>query len=376
MRFPSLRHLLFVCLFAAAGSVSPLSSYAQQGTGSKGPVPVIVSPVALKPFSDQVEALGTTKANETISVTADTSEKIAAIHFEDGQAVRKGDLLVTLDKDEEEAQLRSAEAQLSEAESAYNRAKNLQDSSALSKGTLQERLAVLKQSEASVEAIRARLAKLSITAPFEGVLGLREVSVGGLVQPGDKITTLDDLSQIKVDFDVPAVHLSSLRPGLNIIGKVDAFSDREFRGEVRTINTQIDPVTRTVRVRAVLPNNDLLLKPGLLMTISLLVKEREALLIPEEAVIKRGNKNFVYVVAVEEGKSLVRQKEITIGSRKPGDVEVLSGLSQDEQVVTHGINKINDGAEVSINATETNDEPLQDLLKKAQNKEVQEKKAE
>lgn len=376
MRLSALRIFASLSLLTAPG-VLCAAAYAQgPGSGPKGPVPVIVSAAALKPFSDQVEALGTTKANETIAVTADTSEKIAAIHFEDGQAVRKGDLLVTLDKDEEEAQLRSAEAQMSEAESAYNRAKNLQDSSALSKGTLQERLAALKQSEASVEAIRARLAKLSIAAPFDGVLGLREVSVGALIQPGDKITTLDDLSQIKVDFDVPAVHLSSLEPGLKIVGKVDAFGHREFRGEVRTINTQIDPVTRTVRVRAVLPNNDLQLKPGLLMTIVLLVKEREALLIPEESLVKRGNKNFVYVVASEEGKTLARQKEITIGARKPGDVEVLSGLAQGDQVVTHGVNKISDGAEVSISATETNDESLQDLLKQAQNKEAEEKKAE
>lgn len=374
MTFTPLRHFFFLSLLFAAGSFS--FTVHAQGAGPKGPVSVITAPATLKPFSDQVEALGTTKANETIAVTADTSEKIASIHFDDGQAVHKGDLLVTLDKDEEEAQLRSAEAQLSEAESAYNRAKNLQDSSALSKGTLQERLAALKQSEASVEAIRARLAKLSITAPFDGQLGLREVSVGALVQPGDKITTLDDLSQIKVDFDVPAVHLSALKPGLNIIGKVDAFGDREFRGEVKTVNTQIDPVTRTVRVRAVLPNADLLLKPGLLMTINLLVDERESLLIPEEGLVKRGNKNFVYVFVTEDGKTVARQKEITIGSRKPGDVEVLSGLTNGEQIITHGISKISEGAEITIGATETADEPLQELLKEVQEKKKQEKKAE
>ena len=338
---------------------------AAQGKGPKAPVPVIVSPAALGPFADQVEALGTTKANETIVVTADTSEKISSLHFEDGQFVHKGDLLVTLDKDEEEAELRAAEAQLTESESAYNRAKNLQDSSALSKGTLQERLAMLKQSEASVQAIKARLAKLTITAPFDGFLGLREVSIGALVKPGDRITTLDDLSQIKVDFDVPALYLSSLKPGLTILGKIDAYQDREFRGQIKTVNTQIDPVTRTVRVRAVLPNPEGILKPGLLMTIVLLVNEREALLIPEEALIKRGEQNFVYVVGNENGKTIAHQREITIGSRKPGDVEVLSGLNQGEPVVSHGTSKVRDGGDVTLRATETDDESLQDLLQQS-----------
>src|SRR5690606_8788421 len=126
--------------------------------------------------------------------------------------------------------------------------------------------------------IKARLDKLIIAAPFDGILGLREVSIGALVQPGDQITTIDDLSQIKVDFEVPAVFLSALQPGLPIAGKVSAFQSREFTGEVRTVNTQVDPVTRTVRVRAVLPNPDLILKPGLLMTITLYKDQRQALL--------------------------------------------------------------------------------------------------
>jgi membrane fusion protein (multidrug efflux system) len=324
---------------------------------------VIVSPVKFHDFADRVEALGTTKANETVIITPDTSEKIVEIHFEDGQEVKAGDLLVTLDKKQEDANLRAAEAALYETQNAYQRASDLQKSSALSKGTVQERLSALRQSEAAAEATKARIDELTITAPFDGILGLREVSVGTLVQPGDMITTIDDLSQIKVDFDVPDVFLSTLKAGLPITGKVKAFGDREFVGEVRTINTQIDPVTRTVTVRAIMPNPDHTLKPGLLMSITLMKDERQALLIPEEALLKRSDKNFVYVAVEEEGKMLAREREITVGGRQPGDIEVLTGLDAGDKVIAHGTIKVHNGSEISIRATEDGNETLDELLK-------------
>lgn len=348
-------------------------SFAQKG--SQGPVSVIVSPVKSQEFADRVEALGTAKANETVIITPDTSEKVAEIHFEDGQEVKAGDLLLTLDKSTEEADLKSAQAIKSERWSAYDRAKGLQQSSALSKATLQERLAAYTQSEAEVEAIKSRIEELTITAPFDGILGLREVSVGTLVQPGDMITTIDDLSQIKVDFDVPSVFLSALEPGLPIVGRVEAFGAREFKGTVSTINTQVDPVTRTVKVRAVLPNTDHVLKPGLLMSIVLLKDSRKALLIPEESLIKRGEKNFVYVAAQENGKTIARETEITIGGRQPGDIEVLSGLKAGDLVISHGTLKVSNGAEISIRATETDNAPLDDLLKQKSPEQKPEKEA-
>ncbi len=336
-------------------------SHAQRGP--TGPTPVIVSSVSLHEFSDQVEALGTTKSNETVVITADRAEKISTINFEDGQEVKQGEILLTLGQREETAELQAAQAQLSEAQSAYDRAKGLEQSSALSTATLQERQAALTNAQAAVEAVQARLAKLTIAAPFDGVLGLREVSVGTLVQPGDRITTIDDLSRIKVDFDVPSVYLATLKPGLPIVGTVEAFGKREFKGTVRTVNTQIDPVTRTVKVRAIVPNVDGFLKPGLLMSINLFKNPRRALLIPEEALIKRSDKNFVYVILQDENKKIVKQTEIALGARKPGMIEVLSGLSDGDQIVVHGTLKLRDGAEVIIRAEEKEDTPLGELLK-------------
>lgn len=356
---------IFCILLIGVFVVYPQSVYAQRG-GPQGPTPVIAAPVKTQNFADKVEALGTTKANETVMITADTSEKIAAIHFEDGQMVKQGDLLVTLDKGQEEAELRAAQALAGQTRSSYNRAKELSGKSALPKAAIQDRLSELRQTQAAVEASKARLNNYEIVAPFDGILGLREVSVGTLVQPGDMITTIDDLSQIKVDFDVPSVFLSALRPGLPVTGTIEAFGDREFRGEVRTVNTQVDPVTRTVRVRAILPNEDNLLRPGLLMSITLSKDPRRALLVPEEAVIKRGDKNFVFLVANEEGKTFAKQTEIQIGTRQPGLIEVLSGLNEGDQVIGHGTVKISDGAEIQVTAVESEDAPLDELLKQDQ----------
>lgn len=327
------------------------------------PTPVIVTSVIRSNFADKVEALGTTRANETVIITADTSEKISEIHFNDGEEVRKGTLLVTLDKKQEEAELRASEALTAETQNAYDRASALKGKNALSRATLQQRATELRQSQAATEALEARLSNYEIRAPFDGMLGLREVSVGALVQPGDIITTIDDLSQIKVDFDVPSVFLASLQPGLPIIGHVEAFRSETFKGEVKTINTQIDPITRTVRVRAVIPNENRTLKPGLLMTIELLKDSRQALLIPEESLLKIGEKNFVFIVITEEKNLIAQQREITIGNRRPGIIEVLSGLKKGDKIVSHGTVKIRNGTKVSIRAVETEDTALDLLLK-------------
>lgn len=333
--------------------------------GPSGPISVVVAEVQRQPFADRLEALGSTRAKETVVITADTTEKITDLHFEEGQFVETGDVLVTLDQRQEVAQLRAAKAQLAEATSAYARARNLQKRSALSAATVQERLAEKTRNEVQVDVIEARLAELTIQAPFSGVLGLRKVSVGALVKPGDPITTLDDLSEIKVDFQIPSRHLAVLRRGLKVEGTVAAFGDRRFRGQVASIDTQIDTTTRTVRLRATLPNPDGLLKPGLLMHIDLAHSDRDALLMPEEALIKRSDKNYVYRVTSGD-VSTVTQALVTVGVRRSGQVEILSGLAAGDQVVAHGTHKLRSGAQISVMAVEQQDETLQQMLQNAQ----------
>ena len=349
--------LLFVLMF------NSIPGYAQKG-GPKGPTAVITSPVVSKAFGDTVEALGTTRANEMVVITADTAEKVTKIYFEEGQDVKKGDLLITLAKGEENAALKAAQATFSEARSSYNRAKNLQSTQAISKATMQERLSTLNQSRATIAGVSARLDKLAITAPFDGVLGLREVSVGALVQPSDIITTIDDISVIKVDFDVPSLFLPTLKKGLKVVGKTEAYGQREFVGEVQTVNTQVDPLTRTVKVRAVIPNEDRVLKPGLLMTINLVKNERQALVVPEESLVKRGQKNFVYIADEKEGKTIAVEKEIKIGARRSGEIEVIDGLQENDQVINHGTLKIKNGTKIKVQAVETEKQTVSDMLEK------------
>ncbi|MEQ1789285.1 MAG: efflux RND transporter periplasmic adaptor subunit, partial [Rickettsiales bacterium] len=330
-------------------------------------LPVIVAPVEEnKNFSDKIEALGTTKANETVDVTANVTEIVNKIHFKDGQAIKKGDILVTLEKSEEEASLKSATALLDERTASYKRAKSLEKKQALSTATLEEREALLRQIEGDIEAIKARISDRVVKAPFDGVLGLRNISPGALVRPGDLITTIDDLSNIKVDFEVPSVFLQTLKTGLPIEGYIEAFDNQLFKGTVDTVGTQIDPVTRTVTVRAILPNKDEIIKPGLLIHIKLLRNQRVALLVPEESIIQKEKNFFVYKVVQQEGKTIAVQQEIKQGYRSHDMIEVISGLSPDDQVIVHGLMQVQSGQEINISAVEKGNKTLQEMLTESQ----------
>jgi membrane fusion protein (multidrug efflux system) len=313
-------------------------------------------------FGDTLEALGTTRAYESVEITANLTEFVREIRFQDGQEVEAGEILVILEKDEEEAALKSARALLEERRAAYKRARELEQQQAMSTATLQEREALLQQIEGEIEAIEARIRDRVIRAPFDGTLGLRQISPGALVRPGDTVTTIDDLSLIKVDFDAPSVFLSALRPGLQVEGRVDAFPNKVFTGTVATVNSRVDPVTRTVTVRAILPNPEGYLRPGLLMSIQLTKNPRSALLVPEGAVIQRGRTSFVFAVDRSTNPPTVVEKEVQLATRIPGKVEVLSGLDSDDEVIVHGLMQVRPGQPVRILGVQRDDEPLQSFL--------------
>ncbi len=321
---------------------------AQGKGGAKGPTPVTASTIERKDFSDAIEALGTTRANETVTLTAKLTETVREILFDDGQTVKQGDILVVLDSAEENAALKSAQAQAAERRSAYKRAAGLQEKQIVSTATYEEKQAQLRQAEADIQSIRSRIDDTVIKAPFDGVLGLRNVSIGSLLRPGDSITTIDDLTQMKVDFDIPAIYLQQLKSGLAITGTVDGFDNRTFSGAVTMVDTQVDPVTRAVKVRAVVPNPDLALKPGLLMTIYLHLNPRKAIVVPEGALIQQKDKTYVYALDMRDGKEVAVRTEVTRGSRRLGEVEVLSGLEEGSSVIVAGGMNISDGQEVKV----------------------------
>lgn len=354
-----LRRLLAVFIIIgigfAAGRMLPSKGGAEQA-GGKGGKPggpqvaqVSVMPVAINDFADSIEALGTTRANETVQLTAQVNKKVQEIHFDDGQVVHQGDVLLVLDNREETADLNAAEASARERQSAYERAKDLQKKKIISQEIYETRAAEAQQAEAQVRSIQSVIENTIIRAPFDGILGLRNVSIGALVQPGSRITTIDDLSQIKVDFDVPAVYLQDLKPGLQVTGTVEGIANRRFTGAVSTVNSQVDPVTRAVTVRAIIPNPDLVLRPGLLMSITLDLRARQSLTVPEGAVIAQRDQAFVFVVEqAEDGRTLARRVELKRGARRLGELEVLAGLQDGQQVVTTGFMMLKDGDAVKI----------------------------
>lgn len=324
---------------------------------------MVVAPVVeMVGFSDTLEALGTTRANESVELTTNVTEFVREIRFDDGDFVKKDDILVILEKDEEEAELKSARALLDERQAAYTRARELREQQALSTATLEEREAALRQIEGEIEGIQARLRDRMIRAPFDGVLGLREISPGTLVRPGDLITTIDDLSRIKVDFDAPSIFLQALRPGLVIAGRVDAYGGEIFTGTVGTIASRVDPVTRTVAVRAILPNENQRLRPGLLMAIALEKNPRTSLLIPEGAIIQRARESFVFAVETANGQSTAVERKVELGTRVQGKVEVLAGLTANDQVIVHGLMQVRTGQTIRITGVQNGDEPLAALL--------------
>lgn len=338
--------------------------YAQPPPASATPKPisVVVANVEVQEaFGETLEALGTTRANESVDITANVTEFVREIRFEDGDHVREGDILVVLQKDEEEAALKSAQALLDERKAAFQRAQDLVQQQALSTATLEEREALLRQIEGSIEGIEAQLRDRVLRAPFDGILGLREISVGSLVRPGDLITTIDDISQIKVDFEVPAVFLSALRPGLTLQGKVRAYEGEVFTGSISSLGSRVDPVTRTIPIRAVLPNADGRLRPGLLMAIEVTKTPRRSLLIPEGALVQRGTQNKVFTIAEKDGQTVAVEKTVQTGTRIPGKVEILSGLDLGDQVVVHGLMQIRPGNPVTVQGVQTGDRPLTDF---------------
>jgi membrane fusion protein (multidrug efflux system) len=203
-----------------------------------------------------------------------------------------------------------------------------------------------------------------ITAPFDGLLGFRNISVGTLLQPGMMITTLDDDSVMKLDFEVPSVFLSAVKQGLPIKVSSKAFEGKYFDGVVSSIDSQINPVTRSFKVRAIIPNTDLSLKPGLLMIVELFKNERVAVMVPEEAILMEADKAYVYTAEVADGKTVATKKRVSIGARQPGRIEITEGIVAGEKVISHGIIKISDGAEITIRAQRKSGDDVKDILKK------------
>ncbi len=326
-----------------------------RGDWGGGVTKVVTARIELQALVDDIQALGTANANESVEIRSRISSLVERVAFVEGQVVEAGELLIELESSEIVAGLALAEASLSESLSLYNRNKSLSDTQAISASSLEQLLAQVKVNEALVVAAKARLANTRIRAPFSGRIGLRRVSPGSFVNTSTVITTLDDVTTIKLDFSVPETFVTVVDEGMMILARSIVYPDRVFKGEVSSVDTRLDPVSRAVQVRAIIPNADGALKPGMFMTVDLQRDRGDVLVAPEQAIVPEGTIQYVFVVA----DGLVEKRPVILGRRIPGYVVIREGVVAGESVVTEGTGKVRQGSQVeSIDpASATNTQP-------------------
>lgn len=321
------------------------------GGFSRGAIAVVTVPAEVRTITETLEAIGTTQANESVTITAKVTDTISQVKFEDGDLVQTGQVLVVLTNEEETALLAEAEANVDDASTQFKRLEGLLEQGSVPASQVDEARARYSAAQARYQSIVARLDDRLVRAPFAGMLGFRSVSTGTLVTPGATITTLDDISVIKLDFSIPEVHLRLIKPGLRLIAQSPAYPDKQFEATVRTIGSRVDPVTRAAIVRAHINNDELpLLRPGMLMSVIIITAERDALMVPETSLMQRRDKVFVFTIT--GGRAQIR--EITHGTRSNGWVEVLEGISIGEEVISEGVIKVRQGSAVSTQMIQPN----------------------
>lgn len=304
--------------------------------------------VVLRPFSDQIDVLGVARGQRSVNITSATSELITAVLFEDGQRVGAGAPLVRLQAGEEEASIIQARANLAQAEREYERFRGLAERGVAPRVSAEDALTVVETARATLAAAEARQGDRVIRAPFAGVLGLSTVTPGTLISPGAVITTLDDISVIRVDFPVPERYLGLLRQGLPITATADAYAGESFSGRIALIDTRINETTRAVTARAEFPNPGGRIRPGMLMRVGIQQGQRQSPSVPESAVQFEGENAFVYRIAASERGSTAQRVEVEPGAVEGGFVEILSGLTANDRVVGSGLNRIQPNAPVTV----------------------------
>lgn len=324
----------------APGIGGPAAGAGAFGGRRPDPPLVVLGQVRREAMLDTVDALGTAQANESVTLTAKVTDTVRRVGFEDGDYVEVGSILVELTNQEEEALLAEARANLEDASRQLARLEELSAVGLAPDSELDIARSREAASQARLDTVLARLADRLILAPFAGVLGFRQVSPGTLVTPTTAITTLDDISIIKLDFTVPEVFLGAMTPGARVLAESASYPGRQFVGVVRTVGSRVDPVTRAVQVRAHIENEDRALRPGMLLTARVVMAERDVLVVPEGAVFQIQSRAYVYTV---DAQLTARQHEIEIGERRRGIVEVVAGLDAGDTIVVEGLIKLRDG---------------------------------
>lgn len=330
-------------LLVAGLALVPALALAQDGEDKV--VRVESARVVTEPLREQVTAIGSLLSDESVTISSEIPGRLKQIHFREGEPVGEGELLFTLDESDYKAQLADAEAKLKLAEQTHERTSQLFSSKYATAQSADEAASNLAVARAAVELARVRLDKSRIVAPFSGIVGLRQVSVGEYITAGLALVNLEAINPIKADFRVPEKFLPAIKVGQSIRIGVDAFPGETFDGRVYAIDPRIDVAGRSLLVRATVPNNDQRLRPGLFARVTVLLQLKEdALTIPEQAIVPQGDSQFVY--KIDDGKVVLTR--VMVGMRRSGQVEILDGLRAGDEVVTAGQLKLRDGVPVTI----------------------------
>lgn len=314
-----------------------------QTKGREAPLVTVAAAESMQ-FVERIEAVGTARANEQVTLAAPVTERITRLNFDDGAFVQRGQIIAVLAAGQENAQLAEAGARSQEARQQLSRLQQLKSRGFATNSAVDAQTALAGQANAQAAEARASIGDRVIRAPFAGWVSLRNISAGAVVTAGTEIAQISDVSKIKLDFAVPETMLAQIKPGQPIDARAAAYPDQPFRGMIATIDAVLNAETRAATVRAILANGDRKLKPGMLLSVSIESAARTSLAVPELAVVGEGEQSYVFVIDGDKAKRI----PVKTGIRQAGKVEILDGLQPGQRVVTEGVVKIADGQKVRL----------------------------
>jgi len=334
----------------AAGGAPGAGGGGGRSGGAGGPVAVEVAKAEAMTLTDDVQAVGSLKSSQGVMLRPEVSGRIARLGFTDGQGVKRGQLLVQLDDTLQQAQLKQAEAQASIARTNLQRSRELLAQNFVSQSAVDQNAASLQVAEAQVALAQAQAARMRVMAPFEGTAGLKLVDVGDYVKDGADIVNIEDLTALTVQFALPERYIDRLRAGQSVDVAVDALPGRSFKGRVQAVDSQVDANGRALQVLAKVDNPGALLKPGMFARPRVVFSVRDgAVVVPEEALVPLGAKQFIFkVVDGPDGQKVSQRLEARIGLRLPGKVEILEGVQPGDLVATAGQTRLLRGESLPV----------------------------
>jgi len=340
--------IILIILAALLGFIAYVwfsnGSQAPQMRGGGGQTTVKTATITSAELTRQVKSLGTALAYDSAKIVTATSDYLTLVNINEGQPVKKGQLLAQLNDAEEKARVAELKATLNEQKRQLARLTNLTRTQASAISLQDEQQAKVNATQAQLDAVLARLSEMQINAPFDGLLGLRQVSEGAYITAGTVLTTLDDISKIRVEFNVSEHYIADLQLEMPLAITNVAYGQTQFNGTIKALDPRLDPVTRSIKVHGIVDNTELKLRPGMLLNVTVELANNKVLQVPEKAIVPLQNRHYVFVVKPDDS---VQQVEIKLGQRVPGSIEVLSGLKEGDEVVIEGTQKLRSGVVVT-----------------------------